>query len=278
MSHLTAEDLARLVDESPGAQEAAHLEACEQCRVELGLMREDVQALSLLPDVMPAPDSWDVLERRLTQEGLIRQQRIVPVSNRMLQMAAALVLFLAGSLAGRMTAGGGEPMVAHVPGPPSAGQAPGTAGSPTGPPSPTGQPSPDTQSVAAVQEEARQREESTAPAPRQQPRRNSSVSLASSGFDAGSQATTMDDAIAVLRQAEELYLAALTRYAELATQSEAGDPVARLAAMQSIVNTTQAALNQTPMDPVINGYHLTALAQRDATLRQVAAATGDRWY
>jgi hypothetical protein len=82
----------------------------------------------------------------------------------------------------------------------------------------------------------------------------------------------------VLRQAEELYLAALTRYAELAIQAESGDPVARLAALQSIVMTTQAALNQTPMDPVINGYHLTALAQRDATLRQVAAVTSDPAY
>jgi hypothetical protein len=42
--------------------------------------------------------------------------------------------------------------------------------------------------------------------------------------------------------------------------------------------TTQAALNETPTDPVINGYHLTALAQRDATLRQVAAASSERWY
>jgi hypothetical protein len=89
---------------------------------------------------------------------------------------------------------------------------------------------------------------------------------------------TMEEAAAQLRQTEELYLTALTRYAELATQSEAGDPIARLAALQSIVMTTQAALNQAPTDPVINGYHLTALAQRDATLRQVAAATSDRWY
>jgi hypothetical protein len=75
-----------------------------------------------------------------------------------------------------------------------------------------------------------------------------------------------------------MYLEALTRYAELASQAESGDPVARLAALQSIILTTQAALNETPTDPVINGYHLTALAQRDATLRQVALASGEQWY
>jgi len=112
-----------------------------------------------------------------------------------------------------------------------------------------------------------------------QPVSSPSVTFAGSG-ETRQYATprTMDEAAALLRQTEELYLGALTRYAELATQSDAGDPVARLAALQSIVMTTQAALSQTPSDPVINGYHLTALAQRDATLRQVAAATSDRWY
>ena len=32
--------------------------------------------------------------------------------------------------------------------------------------------------------------------------------------------------------------------------------------------TTRAALGQSPADPVINGYHLTALAQRNATIKQ----------
>jgi hypothetical protein len=88
----------------------------------------------------------------------------------------------------------------------------------------------------------------------------------------------MDEAAQLLRETEVRYLEALTAYAELALDAEAGDPVARLATLQSIILTTQAALNETPTDPVINGYHLTALAQRDATLRQVAAASSERWY
>jgi hypothetical protein len=45
--------------------------------------------------------------------------------------------------------------------------------------------------------------------------------------------------------------------------------VSRLAALEGIVLTTRAALDDAPADPVINGYHLTALEQRDAILRQI---------
>jgi hypothetical protein len=104
------------------------------------------------------------------------------------------------------------------------------------------------------------------------------VTFASSGAGDVPLPATREDAAQYLRAAESMYLEALTRYAELASQAESGDPVARLAALQSIILTTQAALNETPTDPVINGYHLTALAQRDATLRQVALASGEQWY
>jgi hypothetical protein len=280
MSHIALEDLARLVDEAPGAHEAAHLGTCEECRLQLNALREDVQALSMLPDMAPPADSWAAIERRLTDEGLIRTRRRlrgVPWPG-LVQMAAALVLFIAGSLAGRISAGPGGPMMADAA--PAATAPLPTAGSngaaPQGPTTPapvyvaTGEP--DTRQPDAQQRDAAQ------PAPRTAPAPNPNVTLASSGFDLGGLPGTMDEAIIQLRQAEDLYLTALTRYAEMATQAEAGDPVARLAALQSIVMTTQAALNQTPTDPVINGYHLTALAQRDAALRQVAAVTGDRWY
>jgi hypothetical protein len=48
------------------------------------------------------------------------------------------------------------------------------------------------------------------------------------------------------------------------------DPVARQAALESILLTTNAALREAPADPVINGYHLTALAERDAVLKAIA--------
>jgi hypothetical protein len=91
--------------------------------------------------------------------------------------------------------------------------------------------------------------------------------------------TTADAAAAAVREAEGVYLGALTRYAELAGQAEPVDPLARLAALESIVSTTRTALGQSPADPVINGYHLTALAQRDATLKRLASNTAKQtWF
>jgi hypothetical protein len=161
------------------------------------------------------------------------------------QAAAAVVLFVGGITAGRMTVSQNEP-VAQAPTPQPAFAQPGTT----------------TVAEQPIVES-----------------RNPNVNLVANETPArAQQPRTMEEAAALLRQTEELYLGALTRYAELATNAQAGDPVSRLAALQSIVMTTQAALSQAPADPVINGYHLTALAQRDATLRQVAAATSDRWY
>lgn len=89
---------------------------------------------------------------------------------------------------------------------------------------------------------------------------------------------TSGDAATLVRNAEQAYLNALTQYAELTGRTEASDPVARLAALESIVLSTRAALGQAPADPVINGYHLTALAQREATLKQMATAAGKTWF
>ena len=86
------------------------------------------------------------------------------------------------------------------------------------------------------------------------------------------------DAATMVRDAEQAYLNALTRYSEVTGRTEASDPVARLAALESIVLTTRAALGQAPTDPIINGYHLTALAQREATLKQMASAAGKTWF
>ena len=87
-----------------------------------------------------------------------------------------------------------------------------------------------------------------------------------------------DEALLLYRQAEAVYLDALTRVAEMGGQAESGDPLARLAALESIAAITRSALDESPADPVINGYHLTALAQREATLRQIAATKSDRWF
>jgi hypothetical protein len=272
MSHLNLEALARLVDEAPTPHEAAHLGTCDACRAELDAMRDDVQALAMLPDVAPAPDAWAALERRLTGEGVIRPQTRIPATSRYLQIAAALLLFLAGSVAGRLSTGTTEQQLAQAP-QPAPPAAPQTAG-----PAATVPHTDDQQAQRLAVDEMAPTPVPPRAASLAQPPRQSPISFASNGGGRLTEPRTIAEAAELLRQTEELYLGALTRYAELTTQSDAGDPIARLAAFQSIVLTTQAALSQTPSDPVINGAHLTALAQRDAALRQVAASTSERWH
>ena len=99
MSHLNTETLARLVDEHPAPLEAAHLAECDACRAELGALREQVHAMSELGEIEPPAHAWDELHGRLADEGLVRtsRQRTVPAYMR---IAAALVLFFAGTAAG----------------------------------------------------------------------------------------------------------------------------------------------------------------------------------
>jgi hypothetical protein len=85
---------------------------------------------------------------------------------------------------------------------------------------------------------------------------------------------TGQDATGDTEAASELFMDALDRYMA-STGPSPGDPVARLAALDNIVLTTAEALHEAPTDPIINGYHLSALAQRDAVLRQLAVRAGD---
>jgi hypothetical protein len=258
MSHLSLETIARLIEDEPDAAQAAHLSSCAECRTQLEAMREDVHALALLPDMAAAPDQWDAIERRLTAEGLIHPRaHAFGGTGRLMQVAAALLLFVGGAMAGRMTA-------REI--------APGTAAAPADTPAAV-RPAVDRPAPALATE--------TPTPPRageREPEPPRDVTLASSAGAGMPRPTSLEEAAQYLRASEAMYLEALTGYAELASQSEAGDLVARLAALQSITLTTQAALNEAPTDPVINGYHLTALAQRDATLRQVALASSEQWY
>ncbi|MBA2244856.1 MAG: hypothetical protein H0W11_07855 [Gemmatimonadetes bacterium] len=94
----------------------------------------------------------------------------------------------------------------------------------------------------------------------------------------GREVHSAEDAARLLREREIAYLAALERYAELTGDSRPADPVAQLAALEGIMLTTRAALEAAPADPVINGYHLMALGQREAVLRQIARTTVDPWF
>ena len=241
MSHLNLETLARLIDESPDPTEAGHLDICATCREELEALRADSAALHALPDPEPPIAAWIALEDRLKREGLMRRSTWVATT---LRMAAVLAIFVLGSVVGAlvMRQQGGQVAV--------------TTGAP----------------IMASPVVERPLHVDTQP----------SVAMTSQPLNAPSAATTRpaanaEEATVRLREAERSYLAALTKYSEFTNRTDNVDPVARLAALESIVATTRAALGQAPADPVINGYHLTAVAQRDATLRQMAAS-GQTWY
>jgi hypothetical protein len=90
---------------------------------------------------------------------------------------------------------------------------------------------------------------------------------------------SLDEAAGDVQIAEAQYLNALDRYNELAgAQIETGDPLARLAALESIVASSRAALNEAPYDPVINGWYLNATSQRNAMFRQISTQDADPWY
>ncbi len=86
---------------------------------------------------------------------------------------------------------------------------------------------------------------------------------------AAAQGATTD----VEASASEAFMVALDRYMA-ATDAPPADPAARLAALENIVLTTAEALHEAPTDPIISSYHLSALAQRNAVLRQLSGDGG----
>jgi hypothetical protein len=219
MSHLTLEELARFVDETPDRGAAGHLATCEGCAADLAALREQRDALRDLPALMPGPDHWPALRERLAREGLVRSRP--RRSAGMVRAAAAAALFLAGGALGYGVRG---PLEQAGPGSPAMvtdGAVPGGAG-------PGG----------AVADDATGREPTRAVA-----------------------------------EAGEQFMAALDSYME-ASGATPADPATRLAALDNIVLTTAAALAEAPADPVINSYHMSAMAQRDAVLRQLAVGAG----
>jgi len=91
--------------------------------------------------------------------------------------------------------------------------------------------------------------------------------------DSATTFRTVDDARLAQAQAQSLYQSATAFLAQQDTAGQAVDsPSAmrtRLAALDRARDVMGEALNDAPYDPVINGYYLTTLGQREATLRQL---------
>jgi hypothetical protein len=285
MQHLTLEEVARLVDEAPEPAEAEHLRSCLVCRRELDELRRVTSELADLPDPEPAPDGWEALEARLLAEGLMKTPAPVarPAARggwrrgTWLRLAAALALFVLGGTAGALLWGGRDVSPTQVAANPPADQ-PEVAE----PARPVGG------STGLIPEEVLIRDA----APEQAPDAGTSgARFASAGGEprrtrgAAPRRTAPPPSAEEVRRAEReladaegAYLAAIARYAQIADPASGADPLTRLAALERLVETTGKALERAPEDPVINGYHLAALAERDELKRQIARASQAQWF
>lgn len=84
---------------------------------------------------------------------------------------------------------------------------------------------------------------------------------------------TVQDARSAQTQAQSLYQTATAYLAQQDTTGQANESPsvmrARLAALDRARDAMGEALNEAPYDPVINGYYLTTLGQREATIRRL---------
>lgn len=232
MRHLKLETLARLVDEAPEPAEAAHLEACATCRDELEALRDQTASLATLPALMPTPDAWPQLRERLGAEGLVRGG-VRRWRPAPLQAAAAVALFLAGGALGFAVRGSVD--------------------------SPADTMVAQAEDPPVTGEDAKANDASA----------NDASAFAAAAPSAGAPAPeTLSEEV---ERTEEMFAAALDRFMA-SSGTGAPDPATRLAALDHIVMTTAEALNASPADPVINSYHLTAVAQRKALIRQLSSS------
>ena len=306
MQHLTWEALARLVDEPPVPDEAEHLRGCLVCRREMDAMRAQTAALASLPELEPDPAAWRALEAALAAEELIRPQaaRIQPAVRRFrpahpyLRAAAAVLLAVSGAAAGAALLRPGSPhTVATAP-------ADGAPGQPVRkpvdePPStdrgrslglaqlPVPGPSAPVEDVpgSGVADGPEGFAVPVADAPRAGRR---VPNIPAARLVAGAPTTNRGRAPAMtpearaaareLDAAEAAYVAALRRYAEIADPSSGADPETRLAALETLVESTGRALERAPGDPVLNGYHLAVLDERDALRRQIDRSAESVFY
>jgi hypothetical protein len=81
-----------------------------------------------------------------------------------------------------------------------------------------------------------------------------------------------------LVQAQAAYAQALQRYTSIADPASGNDAETRMAALDQLIELTGEALERTPEDPVINGYHLAATAARERLRREQARDAQTNWF
>lgn len=243
MSHLSTERLAALADEEPTAPEAAHLAACGVCGRERTAYRTLVAMARSERDAIGIPlTRWDAIADALAHERLAVTTPSAASSDPVVEIAARRrsARFLRTPMraaAGFLLLVGGA-----IAGRVSAGASPLPFGS--------------ARSVASGLET---RDAATTT---QGVRVPDSVAFAS-----------VEEARATQLRSESLYQQAAAFLAQHDSSGESAyNPEvvkSRLAALDQMISTTREAMRDAPHDPVINGYYLTTVGQREATLRQL---------
>jgi len=234
MSHLSTERLAALGDEEPTPAEVQHLASCAACARERNAYRTLVAMARAERDAIGIPlTRWESIAGALLTEPHVatsaRGPALVPAAPGRTITFARLPMRVA---AGFLLMAGGV-LAGRV----SAGA----------PPLPLG----DNRGAATSGAGARQVA-------------NVSDTIAFS---------SVEEARATQLRSETLYQQAAAFLAEHDTSAASdGNPEvvkSRLAALDQMISTTRAAMREAPHDPVINGYYLTTVNQREATLRQL---------
>lgn len=113
MSHLNAERLAALSDDTPTPIEAAHITTCHQCTAELAAQRKLGRLAAAAQPLTGSPlVNFDALVPRLRAEGLIVPPTRSDRTRRWaFRVAASLALVAGGVVAGRATASRALPLL-----------------------------------------------------------------------------------------------------------------------------------------------------------------------
>jgi hypothetical protein len=234
MSHLSTDRLAALGDDEPTPAETAHLSACAECTRERDAYRTLVAMAHAERDSIGLPLSrWDAIADALAAEAPADARPLValtpPSARTNVRRFNRMPLQAAAAVL--LVAGGvvAGRMTAVVP----------TVGS--------------SQSAQLTE--------------RSGLARNASLPADSVVF------SSVDEAREAQQRSEAIYLRATAFLAQQDSVSPSdANPVvvqSRLAALDQVSSTMRAAMRQAPHDPVINGYYLTTLGQREATLRQL---------
>lgn len=251
MSHLSAERLAALADPgaAPTETEVEHLARCSLCADEQLAYVALVTGARAERDALGVPlTRWDALSNALQAEGLVAGTRF---DGRAVATSTERVLLPgrpAFAISRRMLQAAAA--VVLLVGGVVAGRATAVAGP-----------------LAVARSDFR------APAATPAAGTGGEVAALPAGF-AGDYAS-VEDARAALERLEIAYqhTAAFLAERDSTTRLDAPDGYrARLAALERAGRTMREAMEEAPYDPVLTGYYLTTLGQREATLRQLNVA------